>query len=207
MRFTQTCVMLGILAAPALASAQQIRQPGNHPLYSAELEPHLVVQWNDYAPCSSDAFGPGFRASIPILQNGPLPRINNNMAIGFGLDWAHGGIDDGCRAYYFNNQFYGNGFTADVWTVPVVVQWNFFLLPKISVFGEGGLVFEHRTWDSGYYGGTCPNGPNNFCAIPGSENTVEPSLSVGGRFLVSDSVGFLLRIGYPYLSAGVSILL
>jgi hypothetical protein len=205
MRFTQTCVVLGILAAPALAAAQsEIRQPGAHPLYSAELEPHLVVQWNDYAPCAEDAFGPGFRAAIPFLANGPIPRINNNMAIGFGLDWAHAGINNGCGNYVFNGQYYGNGFSADVWTVPVVLQWNFFLLPKISVFGEPGLVFEHRTWDSGYYGGTCVNG---FCGVPGSENTIEPSFSVGGRFLVSDSVGFLLRLGYPYLSAGVSILL
>jgi len=30
---------------------------------------------------------------------------------------------------------------------------------------------------------------------------------VGGRFLVSDSVGFLVRLGFPYFSAGVSILL
>jgi hypothetical protein len=200
MRLSQTCLVLGILAVPAMASAQ-IKQPGAHSLYSAELEPHLVVQWNDYAPCSADAFGPGFRASIPFLANGPIPRINNNMAIGFGLDWAHAGIDSGCNAYYFNNTYYGNGFSADVFTLPVVVQWNFFLLPKISVFGEGGLVFEHRRWD----GGNLCNG--NFCGAAGSENTVDPSLSVGGRLLVTDSVGFLLRLGYPFLSAGVSILL
>ncbi len=205
MRFTQTCVMLGILAAPALASAQQIKQPGNHPLYSVELEPHLVVQYNDYAPCSEDAFGPGFRAAIPFLQNGPLPRINNSMAIGFGLDFAHAGINNGCPSYRIGNTYYGNGFSADVWTVPVVVQWNFFLLPKISVFGEAGIVFEHQSWDSGFFGNGCVNG--GFCDASGSNNTVEPSVSAGGRFLVSDSVGFLLRIGYPYLSAGVSILL
>src|ERR1700744_2488828 len=110
MRFTQTCLVLGILAAPALASAQTIKEPGNHPNYSAELEPHLVVQWNDYAPCGSDAFGPGFRATIPFLQNGPIPKINNNMGIGFGLDWAHSGINGNCNAYFFNGQYYGNGF-------------------------------------------------------------------------------------------------
>ncbi len=30
-----------------------------------------------------------------------------------------------------------------------VVQWNFFLLPKISVFGEGGLVLQHYRYDRG----------------------------------------------------------
>ncbi len=207
MRLSQTCAVLGILAVPALASAQsEIKQPGAHPLYAAELEPHLVVEWSDYAPCAQDAFGPGFRASIPFLANGPIPRINNNMAIGFGLDWAHAGINNGCNQYYFNNQYYGNGFTADIWSVPVVVQWNFFLLPKISVFGEGGLVLQHRRYDDGYYNNGCGS-PNGFCQGTFTDTGVDASFSVGGRFLVTDSVGFLLRLGYPYLSAGVSILL
>jgi len=202
MRFTQTCVVLGMLAVPTLASAQ-IKQPGAHPLYPVELEPHLIVQWNEYAPCANDGFGPGFRATIPFLDNGPVPRINNNMGIGFGLDWAHAGINGNCAAYYRNGVYYGNGYTADIWSIPVVVQWNFFLLPKISVFGEGGLVLQHLRYDANY-GVNCGN---NFCPGAGSDNNVDASFSVGGRFLVTDSVGFLLRLGYPYLSAGVSILL
>ena len=198
MRFTHTCVVLGLLATPALASAQ-IKQPGAHARYAVELEPHLVVQWNEYAPCASDGIGPGLRASIPFLDNGPVPRINNNMAIGFGLDCAHASLNSGCNRFYDNGKYYGNGFSADIWLIPVVVQWNFFLLPKVSVFGEAGLVLEHRRYDG--YG--CVNG---FCST-GSDNSVDASFSAGGRFLISDSVGFLLRIGYPYLSAGVSILL
>lgn len=196
MRFTQTCVVFGLLALPAVASAQ-IKEPGNHPLYPAELEPHLVVQWNDYAYCANDAFGIGFRATIPFLDNGPIPKINNNMGIGFGLDWAHAGIDHRCVNY----RYYGDTPNADIWSVPVVAQWNFFLLPKISVFGEAGLVLQHRRYDNIY---SCANG---FCPGSVSDNSVDASFSAGGRFLISDSVGFLLRIGYPYLSAGVSILL
>jgi hypothetical protein len=203
MRCSQTCIVLGILAVPALASAQ-IKQPGAHPLYTAELEPHLVVEWNNYAPCANDAFGPGFRATIPFLANGPIPRINNNMGIGFGLDWAHAGINDNC--YFGNRVNNGSGFSADIFTLPVVVQWNFFLLPKISVFGEAGLVIQHRRYDAGYTAG-CVNGPNGFCSTSFSDTFVDASFSVGGRFLITDSVGFLLRLGYPYLSAGVSILL
>lgn len=207
MRFTQTCVVLGMLAVPALASAQsEIKQPGNHPTYAAELEPHLIVEWDQYTACANDSFGPGFRAAIPFLDNGPIPKINNNMAIGFGLDWAHSGANNACGAYRYNGGYYGNGFTADVWSIPVVVQWNFFLLRKISVFGEGGLVLQHTRFDNGYVGPGC-NGPNGFCTGTGSDNSVNPSFSVGGRFLVSDSFGFLVRLGYPYFSAGVSILL
>jgi len=199
MRFTQTCVVLAVLAAPALASAQ-IKEPGNHRQYPAELEPHLVVQWNDYAYCANEGFGPGFRATIPFLDNGPIPKINNNMGIGFGLDWAHSGRNNRCGRY--NN---GYGVSADVWSVPVVVQWNFFLLPKISVFGEGGLVLQHYRVDSAI--GCGPNGANYCDGGNFTDNSVDASFSVGGRFLVSDSVGFLLRLGYPYFSAGVSILL
>ena len=203
MRFTQTCVVLGTLALPALASAQ-IKQPGAHSRYSAELEPHLIVQWNEYAPCSNSGFGPGLRATIPFLDNGPIPKINNNMGIGFGLDWAHSGISSNCAAYYRNGVYYGNGYTADIWSIPVVVQWNFFLLPKVSVFGEAGIVLQHRRYNSDY-GGDCARN-NNYCSF-GSDNGADAAFAVGGRFLVSDSVGFLLRVGYPYLSVGVSILL
>ncbi len=208
MRFTQTCVVLGMLAVSAVASAQQrseIKEPGNHPTYNWELEPHLVVEgvWNDYAPCTNTGFGPGVRATIPFLDNGPIPKINNSMGIGFGLDWAHSSVGNG-NCYRNNGNFYGNGFTADIWSIPVVVQWNFFLLHHLSVFGEGGLVLEHRRYDVGVAGVTCNNG---FCSNSYSDSTVDGTFSVGGRFLISDSVGFLVRLGYPYFSAGVSILL
>ncbi|MEP7049929.1 MAG: hypothetical protein ABJB12_06230, partial [Pseudomonadota bacterium] len=139
MRFTQTCVVLGLLAVSTVASAQnrsEIKEPGNHAKYAWELEPHLVVRWNDgYTPCNNTGFGPGVRATIPFLDNGPIPKINNNMGIGFGLDWAHSSIGR-CGRYYNGTTYYGNNFSADIWSVPVVVQWNFFLLRRLSVFGE-----------------------------------------------------------------------
>jgi hypothetical protein len=48
---------------------------------------------------------------------------------------------------------------------------------------------------------------NGFCGNSYTDTNVDGTFSVGGRFLVSDSVGFLVRLGYPYFSAGVSILL
>jgi len=75
-------------------------------------------------------------------------------------------------------------------------------LPKVSVFGEAGLVLQHRRYDGNF---NCGNG--NVCDGVGSDNGVDASFAAGGRFLISDSVGFLLRLGYPYISAGVSILL
>ena len=207
MRFTQTCVVLSMLASSAVASAQQrseIKEPGNHANYAWELEPHLVVQWNDYAPCNNAGFGPGVRATIPFLDNGPIPKINNNMGIGFGLDWAHSSIGN-CPQYYRNGVNYGNNFSADIWSVPVVVQWNFFLLRKLSVFGEAGLVFQHYRYDNINGVNTCDN--NGVCTGNYNNTDVNPTFSAGGRFMVSDQVGFLVRLGFPYFSAGVSILL
>lgn len=201
MRFTLACVVFGLLSLPAIASAQ-IKQPGAHPNYPVEIEPHLIAQWNDYAPCSNGGFGPGIRATIPFLDNGPIPKINNNMGIGFGLDWAHGSTRNSC--YRYDTGYYGDGFSTDIISLPVVVQWNFFLLPKISVFGEAGLVIQHYRFDTGYRGPGCNS---DFCRSSGNTTDVDASFSAGGRFMFNDSVGFLLRLGYPYLSAGVSILL
>lgn len=201
MRFTLACVVFGLLSLPAIASAQ-IKQPGAHPNYPVEIEPHLVVQWNDYAPCTNTGFGPGIRATIPFLDNGPIPKINNNMGIGFGLDWAHAGLRNNC--YGFAPGSY-DGYSTDIISVPVVVQWNFFLLPKLSVFGEAGLVIQHYRWDYAFDRGPGCNGP--YCRYSNNTTDVDASFSAGGRFMFNDSVGFLLRLGYPYLSAGVSILL
>jgi hypothetical protein len=62
-------------------------------------------------------------------------------------------------------------------------------------------VLQHRRYDGNF---NCGNG--GLCGV-GSDNGVDAAFAAGGRFLVSDSVGFLLRLGFPYLSAGVSILL
>ena len=52
------------------------------------LEPHIVLAWNNPVPCSDTGFGAGFHAAIPFLDNGPVPTINNNMGIGFGIDYV-----------------------------------------------------------------------------------------------------------------------
>src|SRR5262249_49694311 len=90
-------VALVLFSAPASA---QIKEPGAHNDYVVELEPHFILDWYDYGygpggPYNfygeGEAYGVGMRATIPFLKNGPIPKINNNMGIGFGLDWAHNG--------------------------------------------------------------------------------------------------------------------
>ena len=42
-------LVLCLIGAPGVAQAQSIiRQPGNHPDYTVEIEPHLAFQWTQH---------------------------------------------------------------------------------------------------------------------------------------------------------------
>ena len=124
---------IAFAAAPGRAESI-VKQPGNHYKYALEFEPHLLLGWanvdaNDPFPRHIDfnrnaGFGPGLRLSIPLVDNGFVKSINNNVALGLGVDWAH----------YDAN--------ANVLWFPVVMQWNFFLTDVITVFGEPGIAFR-----------------------------------------------------------------
>jgi hypothetical protein len=83
----------------------------------------------------------------------------------------------------------GIGFGLDVSPskvyLPVVMQWNFWLSRKWSVFGEPGPTLRLDK------GKAKPDG----------------SLYVGGRYLFTDDIALTLRVGYPAPSVGVSFLL
>jgi hypothetical protein len=188
-----------VLSEPASA-ASVIKRPGAHPDYSVELEPHLLLQWAQ-APWGDEGLGPGVRVNIPFLDNGPIKTINNNMAIGFGLDLAIFG--DVCGWYWRHNRDLPPGYTnydcgAYALQFPVVLQWNFYLTDVISVFGEPGLTIQHFWWDSNY----CDDNRDFRCT--GSDTEFDLAFWGGGRFQVADTVSIVARLGVPYLSAGVS---
>lgn len=191
---------LGVVVLAALvltSSAQaQIKSPGQHPRYSAELEPHLVFQWSNNRWYDDDGIGVGLRASIPVIDNGPIETINNNFAISFGLDWAH--FDD-CG----NSNFCGSD---DFW-IPVVMQWNFFLSKVVSLFPELGLGIQYSryNWEGAIPGGCRNFNGNDIC--DDSDLDIDLVLWLGARFMVSDSIGLTLRLGTPSLTFGVSFLL
>ena len=193
-------VSAAILTLPALATAQ-IKSPGAHPDYSVELEPHFVLDWAEhYGYGNDEAIGLGLRATIPFLDNGPISTINNNMGIGFGLDWTHNG--DACDFFFWRGNRYGYECTVDNFHFPVVVQWNFWLTPIISVFGEAGLDIVHTRWEWDNCGA-----PGFEC--DGSDTDVNFAFWGGGRFLFGEgsSVGGIVRLGWPYISLGIGILL
>jgi hypothetical protein len=195
--FAALSLVVATAATATPASAQSIiKTPGDHPNYAVELEPHLNFGWaNLYA---SSGVGAGLRASIPIVQNGFIPTINNSIAISFGLDWIR---YSGC---YYGSGVFANGNDigcgASFFLLPVTMQWNFWLTPRWSVFGEPGLYVYHAVFD-------------NFCDTR-FKGCVEPTHTgigfagyVGGRLHFNDTVALTLRVGYPTISLGVSFLL
>jgi hypothetical protein len=195
-------VALGILLLSTTAAAQ-IKQPGSHVRYSAEIEPHLVIQW-DGPQGFDEGLGLGLRASIPLFHNGPITKINNNMAIGFGFDWAF--FDERCRSNYYAGGvvFYGADCSgSDLW-LPVVLQWNFYLTPNIAVFGEPGFAIRHTRVSFE----PCPTGePYRYDCDYSDTDFLNLVFYAGGKFFVSESVAVTVRLGFPSISVGASFFL
>jgi hypothetical protein len=184
------------------AADDTIKHPGDHPKYSVEVEPHALWGWTHYDYALNDGLGLGARFSIPIVDNGFISSINNNVAIGFGLDWLH--YSGGCYAYNYGGRYGGPCYDvgdANLVFIPVVMQWNFFVAQHWSVFGEPGLVIYHGWFD---YCAGAPPGFNN-CANPSSTG-VDFAFYAGGRYHFNDHVALVLRIGYPTFSFGVSFM-
>ena len=171
---------------PALAGDNTISRPGDHPQYTVEAEPHLLFGWGDvYA---AGGYGLGGRFSIPVVQNGFVPTINNSVAVSFGVDWMH---YDWC--------WYHGSCAANYFDFPVVMQWNFFVAQRWSVFGEPGLAIYHGSWGCG--NANCPNNWNT------NVTSVEPALYLGGRYHLNDSMSLTMRLGFPAFSFGISFFL
>lgn len=178
------------MSGSAHADNLTIKQPGNHPNYGFEAEPHaLIGVFNLPGQGEGSAFGVGFRGSIVIVDNGFVKKINNNVAISFGIDWIH---YDWCGRNRGNN---GCDLAADndidlVW-LPVTMQWNFWLSENWSVFGEPGLAF--RINDHDHYNDDLDLGL---------------AIYAGGRFHFNDDVALAIRLGAPTgLALGVSFFL
>lgn len=184
-------LLLGLLVLGTAAEARAqsiIKEPNNHKHYAVEIEPHgLIGLFGPYNYATG--IGAGLRVSIPIVQNGFIPKLNNSIAISFGTDWVH-----------YTGCYYGSTVGCGIESLffPVAMQWNFFLTRDWSVFGEPGLAifhyFYHDDWCNGY-----------ACNVHG-DTGVTPVFDVGARWHFSDSAALTMRIGYPSFSVGVSFM-
>jgi hypothetical protein len=122
------------------------------------------------------------------------------MGITFGLDITFGG--GYCYGYNPNwGPCVDHSSLTEFW-FPVAMQWNFFLTRVISVFGEPGFAIVHHRWS--YDLCYVQNVPG--CADHRSSTGFDGVFEAGGRFLFSDRVGAIVRIGYPAFTAGLNIL-
>jgi hypothetical protein len=127
--------LAAVALAPSVARADErsiIRDPGDHPPYIFEAEPHLLLGYS--GPFDTDGSpGVGFRGTFHIA-NGFVPSINDSIGIGVGFDLGTDGHV----------------------LVPVVMQWNFWLSRHWSVFGEPGFAIgsgiNTALWPSFYAG-------------------------------------------------------
>ena len=145
--------------------------------------------------------------TIPFLRNGPVSTINNDMGIGFGLDWLTEG--SGCNnAYNFYGQPY-NYYSCSAYAVyiPVVLQWNFYLTDIITVYGEPGFALRYTHWSWNYNGPLNPICPNGACGWSGSDTSPILVVAGGAKFMFGRTIGLNVRVGYPYFSVGATILL
>jgi len=191
---------LAALVALALvsksASAQYIRQEGKHEHYSVELEPHFVFGWNDPPGVGSgDGLGVGLRATFEIAKYGFIKKLNDSVGIGVGTDLVfYDGSGHGPRGTCVQSTTVRGGIpvciraedsgdddTTYLW-IPIVMQWNFWLHKRWSVFGEPGLAV--RLDDLEDFGLS----PVIFFA--------------GGRFHLSYNATLTLRLSVPYAPFG-----
>jgi hypothetical protein len=194
------------LASPGFAQAV-IKQPGAHTRYGVELEPHFTFQWDngpDYY--ADDGVGLGMRVGIPLFHNGPIPQINNSMAISFGLDWVHFGYDRNAACRRYRGAYCDDwDFSANSLWFPVTLQWNFYVHKSITVFGEVGFAIRHSRYS---WLEPCAGGPAGYCEYTDSSTRFPYFVFYpGARFMLSDAIGITVRVGYPHFTAGVSFLL
>lgn len=186
------------LATKPAAAQSTIKHPGQRPAYSFEAEPHLSLGLDPPGYGAGTGLGVGFRGTVEIVKNGFIPKINNSIGIGFGIDYLRydgwQGPRGQCERFEQGPagvpvcvRVSGGGIGhVNYFFLPVVMQWNFWLHRKWSVFGEPGLALY------------VDDGHVDFTPFV---------LYAGGRYHVSDKITLTMRIGYPSFSFGVSFLL
>jgi hypothetical protein len=194
-------VCLALWTPPASAQGT-VKQDGAHPSYKLELEPHLALGWvRPPGDANGAGIGGGLRLNIPVADRGLIDGVNDSVAIGLGLDVLHhtggGPVAGDCAEYVGTGaericiRVAGAGGPSNYILLPVVFQWNFFLSPEWSVFGEPGL--------GGYI---------QFRQLDGStDGGFFPVFQAGGRYHFSEKVTLTLRAGYPDLTIGLSFFL
>lgn len=192
------CAALSVAWSERAQAKEAIGQSGRRPHYALEAEPHLVLGALDPPGVGrSLGLGGGVRATIEIVEHGFIAKLNDSVGIGFGADYllyepgeqARGSCERFEAAPNSTQvcvEVSGGGDRVSYVVLPVVLQWNFWLTRRWSVFGEPGVFFY----------------------VAEEQLQFSPlALQGGGRYQFSDSLSVSLRLGYPTWSVGISLFL
>ena len=166
-----------LLLAPSAEAQLIIKNPKDHSPYIAELEPHLdLLPWG--RTYGTSRFG-GYKGTSAVdLGGGFRATIKIVDPVIPKLNNSIG-ITFGLDATNCN-------FCSKSWSLwtPVGVNWSFYLTREWSVFADMGFILR----SNGFYTEAYPD----FFAM------------VGGRWHFSEKAALTLRLGYPFVSVGVS---
>lgn len=199
--------LVGATLATLPAAAQATIKTRDRLSYGVELEPHIVLGWIEPPGIGTgQGLGVGARGTFELVGDGFIKNINDSVGIGVGLDWIHYEGDELTSTGECTNRVPGqnggtvctevSGFSYDTSTdylwIPVVMQWNFWLHKRWSVFGEPGIAIRLDDLDDVGFS------PFVFWG--------------GGRYHISSNMTLTLRAGVPfvitpYVSLGMSIML
>lgn len=158
-----TLLTLGIaLVAPWAASAAEV-ESGDH-IHGVRFDVHGV--FGGYG-----SLGAGLRVDIPILPDGIIEEADDELALSPGAD-------------VFFTDFYPDYYDGGPYVIPsLVLQWNFFLGSRWSVFPEAGVALfvgdRHylRRGVDGFY--------------------LSPDLGLGARYQFGARNALLARVSTP----------
>ncbi len=172
-----------LFTAGGSAQAQSIiRNNDPHPHFEIDVHGTLATSFFSWG-YGGWGVGGGFRVGLPIVPSGFLSRANDSFALSIGADLVF-------LPYYWS--FY----TGAELIGHVDAQWNFFLTPRWSVFGELGVA--PRFYFSAYNCGGC--------SIFGSFGDWF-DFAAGARYHFRGDAGFptlTMRMGTAGFTIGVS---
>jgi hypothetical protein len=216
MRLTTSLLFLVAVLGAGDARADVIIKNPNPPKYGVEIEPKLNFNYFLFEGYGGRAWGPGVRASIPIVSPGFVKTINNSVAISFGLDIMR---YEGTGYWYWSNYCFRNprdcpgyyaGYDTGFWALqfPVTMQWNFFITDKWSVFGEPGLTLRQALYPDYPWCSPPYYDPRFYGPCYRDRTSLYFTFYAGGRFHFSDKLALTMRLGHPTaFSIGLSIFL
>lgn len=162
--------LLAVTATPAFADEAHIGSDHNQ-IDGVRMEVHASV--GNYG-----VFGVGLRGDIPILANGIIEGVNDELAISVGAE-------------VFFVDVYQHEYAGGPYVMPLaMLQWNFYLGDDWSVFPEAGVAMY--VGDGRYL----PRGRGFYAGV---------GTGIGARYHFSPRNSLVLRAGWPAgLQAGLT---